>query len=553
MADREDPYVYEGTDVLINTRDLRDGEELAAFERRRTTTAIARLRQEPVPGNFDAEHLQTIHREIFGSVYPFAGEPRTIELDKPEIVLNGESVAYARPGDELRNDLASATKRVQAFHWNDQQPAASAREFAEAISEVWKAHPFREGNTRAVSVYMEQFSRERGFELDVGTLTKYPSELRDAFVKASAEPPQPRALAAAITEAREMQIQREHPVIGKLTSEAAEVLGYYDNPSVRRLPAAEAARGQVITTSYNTVLVQAPREILAVDLARFPEQPANNERVRIAPAAEQAQDQSGPGFAPGSAEARLKEFVENIDTRRGVDGVWREGLRQVEGLKEGFDARHISNARLLAVAKAGAQDRDIEHILHDGYDPIARHQIATTVTAIGAGKASHELNASDIRTAPLGEPIEGAVLANAATMAAIKTQDRTIYVGDRVDLSNDEALRDNVVTLSTTGEGQNAQAAKLFGEISQEDALRNETLAKGVAALREFDRSQENVPDGPLKDAARAEAIDGIKGALGQGVDPTTVQLAPEAKQEQKAEQKVQQQKGAEQDGGMEM
>ena len=78
-----DPYVYPGTNVLRNYRDIRDLQLLAAFEMAVTTRRLAELENKPLRGKFDATHLKAIHRYIFQDVYPWAGEFRTVNIARP--------------------------------------------------------------------------------------------------------------------------------------------------------------------------------------------------------------------------------------------------------------------------------------------------------------------------------------------------------------------------------------------------------------------------------------------------------------------------------------
>ncbi len=78
-----DPYVYPGTNVLKNLRDIRDLLKLAAFEAAATGRRIRQLEEQPFRGKFNAAHLQAIHRHIFEDVYPRAGEFRTVNIARP--------------------------------------------------------------------------------------------------------------------------------------------------------------------------------------------------------------------------------------------------------------------------------------------------------------------------------------------------------------------------------------------------------------------------------------------------------------------------------------
>jgi cell filamentation protein len=68
-----DPYVYPGTNVLINKEGIRDKAELDQFER--VMTAV-RLREGVPEVALTTDGYRAIHRHIFQEVYRWAGEFR---------------------------------------------------------------------------------------------------------------------------------------------------------------------------------------------------------------------------------------------------------------------------------------------------------------------------------------------------------------------------------------------------------------------------------------------------------------------------------------------
>jgi cell filamentation protein len=83
MAD-DDPYVYPGTSVLRNHFEIRDAAELAELEAAISAGRIAQLEREFISGDYDTAHLEAVHRKIFGDLYPWAGELRTVKIAKGE-------------------------------------------------------------------------------------------------------------------------------------------------------------------------------------------------------------------------------------------------------------------------------------------------------------------------------------------------------------------------------------------------------------------------------------------------------------------------------------
>jgi fido (protein-threonine AMPylation protein) len=376
-----DPYVYPGTDVLKNAFNERDKGALNRKELAVTSTAIDELQTNPVRGNFDGAHLKAIHGRIFSGVYPgFAGQNRTIELTKPEIALRGRSVEYGAAKD-LDATLDRESQALSRFRWDDSNRASSARQFGERMTGFWKAHPFREGNSRAILVFMTQYAKEKGFKLDHEVLSRYPSETRDAFAKAAAG--EPRELGKLIHEARNAEISRQHPIIGRMTSEAAEVLKLMNYPKVSRAEPGEQVRGQVLTTSYRAVLVMDGTGVRAVDAANFDRTPANDARVSLTvttpfDSARRAsipyQDSAEPQTRTTDEESQSLPTAQAASAKRDVDKprspadafrdeanafakAFREGTMTRSAAEQGFDRLVAQHRGVLKQLGNGEADR----------------------------------------------------------------------------------------------------------------------------------------------------------------------------------------------------
>jgi len=78
----EDPYTDPVTGALRNRLGLRTAEELQAAEREITHAALILLKESPVPPSYDLRHLRAVHRRIFGDIYDWAGQLRTVAIAK---------------------------------------------------------------------------------------------------------------------------------------------------------------------------------------------------------------------------------------------------------------------------------------------------------------------------------------------------------------------------------------------------------------------------------------------------------------------------------------
>lgn len=183
-----DPYVYPGTNVLVNHFNERNPSKLADLEKRAAAGRIIELCETHLDGDFDYAHLQTIHRYLFQDVYPWAGEPRVIGIQKNEPTLNGKTVQYPHPRSKPPEDLGTRANYVFTQLAKDNYlQGLHQKEFADRFikyyMEIWEVHPFRDGNTRTTTVLMLQVAIEAGYFLsDPPAIPRY---LRNALVEAT--------------------------------------------------------------------------------------------------------------------------------------------------------------------------------------------------------------------------------------------------------------------------------------------------------------------------------------------------------------------------------
>ncbi len=201
-----DPYLYPGTTVLINHFNIRDQAKLDSKERRETLKTLKGLYDNPVKGEFGLAHLLEIHRRIFAPVYPFAGEIRRVNMVKAEEKLGGGSVEYA-PFHLARLQAEHHLKELNARDWSGLRDLSRPQDmaaFAGMIVDLWKIHPFREGNTRTTMTFMHQFAAAKGFALDRELIRANAEYVRHALVVGTHG--ETHYLTRILTDAR----QREH-------------------------------------------------------------------------------------------------------------------------------------------------------------------------------------------------------------------------------------------------------------------------------------------------------------------------------------------------------
>jgi cell filamentation protein len=157
MAD--DPYVYPGTSVLRNHFGIRDAAELAERDAGLTAVRMAELERRFVPGDYDTAHLQAVHRKIFGDLYPWGGELRTVKIAKAESMFAlPQHVAPYLAG--VLNDLANED-RLRGLERDD-----FVARLAYYYAEINAVHPFREGNGRTQRAFLGQIANDAGHPVD---------------------------------------------------------------------------------------------------------------------------------------------------------------------------------------------------------------------------------------------------------------------------------------------------------------------------------------------------------------------------------------------------
>ena len=181
----KDPYLYPNSDVFINRFEEHDEKRLTEIEATYTAFRLRQLCDKPLVGLFDFEHLCHIHRFIFQDIFHWAGQPRIINIEKAEVALGGISVEYSEVNDITKHSIA-ACKNMNSIRWETLDTNEKAEMFSKCMAELWKVHPFREGNTRTVITFCCDFAQNRGFPIKRELFKDNSIYVRRALVAASA-------------------------------------------------------------------------------------------------------------------------------------------------------------------------------------------------------------------------------------------------------------------------------------------------------------------------------------------------------------------------------
>ncbi len=168
-----DPYI-ESNGVLKNKLGIKDPIELEKAETAFSYNAAQELETSPLPGHFDLDHLQKIHKHLFGDVYPWAGEIRQVDISKGDDLF-AHHIHIEREAEKLFKQLAN----------ENHLKGLDAEKFSERaghyLGEINALHPFREGNGRAQRAFIGHLARAAGYEIEWSHIS------REAMTKGSIE------------------------------------------------------------------------------------------------------------------------------------------------------------------------------------------------------------------------------------------------------------------------------------------------------------------------------------------------------------------------------
>jgi cell filamentation protein len=151
------PYTDPDTGLLRNKLGLTTPGELADAEQAITYAALILLRDSPVSPSYDLAHLRAIHARIFGDIYDWAGQIRTIAIAKgspfclpQHIESSAADIFHALRGENFLRGLRRDAFVDRLTHY---------------FGEINAIHPFREGNGRMQRAFFEQLASDAGFTL----------------------------------------------------------------------------------------------------------------------------------------------------------------------------------------------------------------------------------------------------------------------------------------------------------------------------------------------------------------------------------------------------
>ncbi|MND63256.1 putative adenosine monophosphate-protein transferase fic [compost metagenome] len=160
MADKygtdQDPYCYPGTMVLRNRLGLLDDKALNEAELSLSAIAASEIEFSPPP--YDLPALQRIHRQLFGDLYDWAGELRSVDIAK-----GGTQFCHVTRVEAEANKIFLSLANANWLEGLDRSDLVAVA--AEHFGDLNMIHPFRDGNGRAQRILFEHLIINAGYEI----------------------------------------------------------------------------------------------------------------------------------------------------------------------------------------------------------------------------------------------------------------------------------------------------------------------------------------------------------------------------------------------------
>lgn len=173
-------------DIRTNLNSYYSQNENIPMEQREAdlvTTRIAEMLQN-AEFTFSTRMLNVIHGFLFKDVLDarITGKFRNYGITKKEPILNGNSVVYGTP-DEIKFFLDDVLAKYKNIRLSFPLTQSDYEKLASFISELWRIHPFGEGNTRTVAVFFQLYMNTIGIQLNNDDFKKNSCYFRNALVR----------------------------------------------------------------------------------------------------------------------------------------------------------------------------------------------------------------------------------------------------------------------------------------------------------------------------------------------------------------------------------
>ena len=133
---------------------------------------------------FSPVALKNIHKFLFKDIYDFAGNYRNYNITKKEEILNGDTVKYVNYQD-IESYIEYDFKEEKDFDYSKLNKDELISHIIKFTSSIWQIHPFGEGNTRTIAVFIEKYLNSIGFNINNDMFKNNSLYFRNALVRSN--------------------------------------------------------------------------------------------------------------------------------------------------------------------------------------------------------------------------------------------------------------------------------------------------------------------------------------------------------------------------------
>ena len=132
---------------------------------------------------FSIDYLKKIHKSLFSDILKknYVGIFRNYNISKNESVLSGNSVIYT-DYRELTECLNYDFEREKKNDYKNLPLDEKINKVSNFISSIWQVHPFIEGNTRTIIIFLIKYLKKLGFKLNEDIFIENSLYFRNALV-----------------------------------------------------------------------------------------------------------------------------------------------------------------------------------------------------------------------------------------------------------------------------------------------------------------------------------------------------------------------------------
>lgn len=166
---------YPGTRCLVNCFGIHDKALLKNVDKTLSTIRTAELFAEPDDSPLSIGYFYSLHKRLFGDVYPWAGSRRVAAASKRTEFMKPEHI------DEAMSSLFSGLESSDYLKSYDDADDF-INELAYYMSELELIHPFIDGNGRVIRLFLTLLAQRAGYS--IGWASADPDHFLEASITA---------------------------------------------------------------------------------------------------------------------------------------------------------------------------------------------------------------------------------------------------------------------------------------------------------------------------------------------------------------------------------